>query len=154
MDAHEIEALSMLARGLVDLRDANPALAYTVMLDILSGINENARVRQHVATVKGGLMPTRRVVRRGEMTSRGLVVIEQEVDDVSGAVPVVPGNGANGVGVNVNAVGVNGRISAPSSASTKSGNSSSDEQAKRSPIAELLYVRWLEGLKLKWPSIL
>ena len=71
MDAHEIEALSMLARGFVDLRDANPALAYTVMLDILSGINENARVRQHVATVKGGLMPTRRVVRRGEMTKIG-----------------------------------------------------------------------------------
>ena len=28
------------------------------------------------------------------------------------------------------------------------------EPARRSPIAELLYVRWLEGLKLKWPSIL
>ena len=25
---------------------------------------------------------------------------------------------------------------------------------KRSPIAELLYMRWLEGLKIKWPSIL
>ena len=28
------------------------------------------------------------------------------------------------------------------------------EPARRSPIAELLYMRWLEGLKLKWPSIL
>jgi serine/threonine-protein kinase 24/25/MST4 len=25
---------------------------------------------------------------------------------------------------------------------------------KKSAIAELLYMRWLEGLKLKWPSIL
>jgi serine/threonine-protein kinase 24/25/MST4 len=25
---------------------------------------------------------------------------------------------------------------------------------KRSPISELLYVRWLEGLKLKWPNII
>lgn len=25
---------------------------------------------------------------------------------------------------------------------------------KRSPIAELLYMRWLEGLKIKWPSLL
>lgn len=24
----------------------------------------------------------------------------------------------------------------------------------KSPIAELLYMRWLEGLKLKWPSLL
>jgi serine/threonine-protein kinase 24/25/MST4 len=28
------------------------------------------------------------------------------------------------------------------------------EPTRRSPIAELLYMRWLEGLKLKWPSIL
>lgn len=31
-----------------------------------------------------------------------------------------------------------------------------DDTAPRSksPIAELLYMRWLEGLRLKWPSIL
>lgn len=40
MDAKEIEALSMLARGFTDLKDANPELAYGVILDILSGINE------------------------------------------------------------------------------------------------------------------
>ena len=40
MDAREIESLSMLARGFTDLRDANPQLAYSVMLDVLSGINE------------------------------------------------------------------------------------------------------------------
>ena len=26
--------------------------------------------------------------------------------------------------------------------------------SRKSPIAELLYMRWLEGLKLKWPSIM
>jgi len=40
MDAKEIEALSMLARGFADLKDANPELAYNVILDILAGINE------------------------------------------------------------------------------------------------------------------
>ncbi|KAL5530060.1 hypothetical protein ACEPAF_6317 [Sanghuangporus sanghuang] len=162
MEAHEIEALSMLARGFVDLRESNPELAYTLMLDILAGINENGAVRQHVATVRGGLMPSRRVVRRGEMTARGLVVIEQEVDDgntsTSANAPGVNGVANGGGGVN----GVIGKgpgvISTPTGvSSTKSGgsgNSNSDEQAKRSPIAELLYVRWLEGLKLKWPSIL
>ncbi|KAL5527754.1 hypothetical protein ACEPAG_6555 [Sanghuangporus baumii] len=163
MEAHEIEALSMLARGFVDLRESNPELAYTLMLDILAGINENGAVRQHVATVRGGLMPSRRVVRRGEMTARGLVVIEQEVDDESAAAAAAANNiAAAGGNANGPAVvnGVNGKgpgvISAPTGASsTKSGGSgNSDEQAKRSPIAELLYVRWLEGLKLKWPSIL
>ena len=28
-----------------------------------------------------------------------------------------------------------------------------DEPAKRSPIADLLYMRWLEGLKVKWPNL-
>ena len=40
MDARELESLSMLSRGFADLRDANPELAYNVILDILSGINE------------------------------------------------------------------------------------------------------------------
>lgn len=40
MDAREIESLSMLQRGFTDLKEANPELAYNVILDILSGINE------------------------------------------------------------------------------------------------------------------
>lgn len=42
MDAREIESLSMLSRGFAELKDANPELAYSVILDILSGINEYA----------------------------------------------------------------------------------------------------------------
>ena len=30
----------------------------------------------------------------------------------------------------------------------------SPSPSRKSPIAELLYMRWLEGLKLKWPSIM
>jgi serine/threonine-protein kinase 24/25/MST4 len=40
MDAREIESMSMLARGFADLKDANPELAYNVILDMLAGINE------------------------------------------------------------------------------------------------------------------
>jgi serine/threonine-protein kinase 24/25/MST4 len=40
MDAREIESLSMLSRGFVELKEVNPELAYNVILDILSGINE------------------------------------------------------------------------------------------------------------------
>lgn len=40
MDAREIESLSMLQRGFSELKDANPQLAYNVVLDILQGINE------------------------------------------------------------------------------------------------------------------
>ena len=40
MDAREIESLSMISRGFEELRDVNPELAYNIVLDILSGINE------------------------------------------------------------------------------------------------------------------
>lgn len=40
MDAREIESLSMISRGFEELREVNPELAYNVILDILSGINE------------------------------------------------------------------------------------------------------------------
>ncbi len=40
MDAREIESLSMISRGFEELRDVNPELAYNIILDMLSGINE------------------------------------------------------------------------------------------------------------------
>lgn len=40
MDAREIESISMISRGFEELRDVNPELAYNVILDLLSGINE------------------------------------------------------------------------------------------------------------------
>jgi len=122
MDAREIESLSMISRGFTELREVNPELAYNVILDILSGINENSNVRQHIQTSRG-LFPHKRIVRRSEMTAKGLVVTEEE--EISG----LP--------------------------STSSPTPPAEEPPlRKSPIAELLYMRWLDGLKLKWPSIL
>ncbi|KAI0268177.1 kinase-like domain-containing protein [Gloeopeniophorella convolvens] len=127
MDAREIESLSMLSRGFQELRDVNPELSYNVILDILAGLNENTAVRQHVQTSRG-LFPHRRVTRKSEMTNRGLVVTEV-VEDVAGP---------------------SGTAAAPA----EEDSTPDASPVKRSPIAELLYMRWLEGLKIKWPSIL
>ncbi|OCH94081.1 Pkinase-domain-containing protein [Obba rivulosa] len=124
MDAREIESLSMISRGFEELRDVNPALAYSVILDLLSGINENTAVRQHIQTSRG-LFPHKRIIRRSEMTSKGLIVTEEE--DIPGL---------------------------PAVADIPASAEQSGLPARKSPIAELLYMRWLEGLKLKWPSIL
>lgn len=73
------------------------------------------------------------------MTSRGLVVTETLEEDV-------------GLGV-----GVEPPASDMSSATAVAPPDDKVVDAgvpKRSPIAELLYMRWLEGLKIKWPSIL
>ncbi|KIJ57014.1 hypothetical protein M422DRAFT_40568 [Sphaerobolus stellatus SS14] len=128
MDAREIEALSMLARGFVDLKEANPELAYRVILDVLAGIDENQAVKQHITTTKS-LFPHKRVTRRSELTSKGLIVVEQEEDTASSS-----GHGSH--------------------AETNGEQPASPTSPKKSPIAELLYMRWIEGLKIKWPSIL
>lgn len=155
MDAREIESLSMLSRGFAELKEANPELAYNVILDVLSGINEyvvftyviapllivrsNAVVRQHVQTSRG-LFPHKRIIRKSEMTAKGLVVTEVQ-EDISG----LPSTS-------------NGSTSAHSIALSATANKSNkgDEPSspiRKSPIAEMLYMRWLEGLKLKWPSM-
>lgn len=62
------------------------------------------------------------------MTARGLVVTEIQED-----------------------------ISAPPVEATGSSSVKADDpagQVRKSPIAELLYMRWLEGLRIKWPNIL
>jgi serine/threonine-protein kinase 24/25/MST4 len=65
------------------------------------------------------------------MTAKGLVVTEIQ-EDISGLPPS------------------NGSFSAHSVATSNKSNKS-DEPVRKSPIAEMLYMRWLEGLKIKWP---
>ncbi|KIM53798.1 hypothetical protein SCLCIDRAFT_1222511 [Scleroderma citrinum Foug A] len=128
MDAREIESLSMITRGFAELREVNPALSYGVILDILSGINENTAVRQHVQTARG-LFPHKRIIRKSEMTAKGLVVTEVQED-----IPSLP-------------------VDSGASSSGKTDDTAAS-QTRKSPIAELLYMRWLEGLRIKWPNIL
>ena len=152
MDAREIESLSMLQRGYAELKDANPQLAYNVIIDILQGINEyvissilpsdllsepqglafsNSSVKQHVQTSRG-LFPHKRIIRTSEMTSKGLVVTEEQEE-----IPGLP------------------FTSDPADSNTSpSTTDTSPSPSRKSPIAELLYMRWLEGLKLKWPSMI
>lgn len=123
MDARELEALSMLSRGFLELKDANPELGYKVILDILSGINENSAVCRHIQTSRQ-LFPHKKITRKSEITSGGLVVTEIQEDllGTSNSTDPVPAK-------------------------------PEELPARKSPIAELLYLRWLEGLKIKWPNI-
>ncbi|KAI0660959.1 Pkinase-domain-containing protein [Cubamyces menziesii] len=126
MDAREIESLSMISRGFEELGAVNPELAYNLVLDMLTGINESSAVRSHIQTARG-LFPHKRIIRRSEMTAKGLVVTEEE--EISG-------------------------LPTPSTPSPVQAQPEPGSPVRKSPISELLYLRWLEGLKLKWPSIL
>jgi len=67
------------------------------------------------------------------MTSKGLVVTEEQ-EEISG----LP-------------LSSDSIMSSPPPSATDTPPPS---PSRKSPIAELLYMRWLEGLKLKWPSII
>lgn len=81
------------------------------------------------------------------MTSSGIVVIEQEESDpspdTSPSSPTSPDRPS---------------VLKKRSESVRSGGSgdkvSATPDEKKSPISELLYMRWLEGLRLRWPNIL
>lgn len=152
MDAHEIESLSMLSRGFFELKEANPELAYNVILDVLCGINEyvisllhdgekltfdlsNQAIRQHVQTSRS-LFPHKRIIRKSEMTAQGLVVTEVQEE-----VPGLPLSSDSGQSV-------------PAASLTSAKSDDSIAPSRKSPIAELLYMRWLEGLKIKWPNFI
>lgn len=86
----------------------------------------NNAVRSHIQTSRM-LFPHKRIVRRSEMTAKGLIVTEEE--EISG----LP-------------------RSSSSSPVPEPLRAEPGSPVRKSPIAELLYLRWLEGLKLKWPS--
>lgn len=65
------------------------------------------------------------------MTAKGLVVTEIQ-EDISGLPSSSDG------------------LTAPS---VKSNKNDEPSPVRKSPIAEMLYMRWLEGLKIKWPSL-
>jgi serine/threonine-protein kinase 24/25/MST4 len=75
------------------------------------------------------------------MTPKGVVVVEQEdLDDTPPASPASPPASPS-------------RTRGASSSNLSTGSGGRDD-AKKSPISELLYMRWLDGLKMKWPSLL
>lgn len=88
----------------------------------------NPALKRHVQTSRG-LFPHQRIIRKSEMTSKGLVITEEQ--EVISGLPSSSGS--------VNPLGA----SLPQ-----------DSPSRKSPIAELLYLRWLEGLKIKWPNIM
>ncbi|KZT60719.1 Pkinase-domain-containing protein, partial [Calocera cornea HHB12733] len=128
IDARDADSLSIIARGFSDLRDTNPELAYSVVLDLLSGLNENAAVRQHLQDMRL-LSPHQLSQRqRGSREDGSVVIVERE--DI--AFPPSPNSPLSHLA-----------STSPAPNPVLEGN--------RSPIAELLYLRWLEGVRMKWP---
>ncbi|KZS91222.1 Pkinase-domain-containing protein, partial [Sistotremastrum niveocremeum HHB9708] len=128
MSAQELEPLSMLSRGFSDLRLANPSRAYDLMTDIMNGMNENEEVRRYIS-------------QQGP-TTMSVPAASHRRDLFEGLGPKLP---------------VPAIITTSDSEARDINGTGTDRgeggEMKKSPIAELLYMRWMEGLKMKWPGL-
>ena len=113
----------------------------------------NQAVRQHISTTRG-LFPHRRIRRNTQLTSNGIVVIEQEdpdpIPDTSPSSPTSPTSPDRPERPAV----LKKRAESVRSSGGSGDKVSTTPDEKKSPISELLYMRWLEGLRLRWPNIL
>ncbi|KAK8844573.1 hypothetical protein IAR55_006420 [Kwoniella newhampshirensis] len=123
-DALTLEALNLLRKGFADLGSQNPEIAYQLVMDILGGIRGNDVVHGHIRNMSmAGVIPSAKIT------------THLSNDE---------GNG--------------GKKSTPSSNDVRGGmkkgigETGDDLIRERSPIADLLYLRWIDGLRLKWPG--
>jgi serine/threonine-protein kinase 24/25/MST4 len=91
LEAGEVEALEMIAKGFEDLSLLNSRLAYSTIVDLLLSMNDNEQARENLSTTF-----------RQRLTRPQMAKLQQP------------------------------------------------DEAPRSPIADLLYGRWLEGLRNRW----
>ncbi|KAJ9097644.1 hypothetical protein QFC21_004680 [Naganishia friedmannii] len=122
--AADVQALQSLQQGFKVLGTSNPELADQLMVDMLAGIRENRTVRAHL---------TRKAKARSSL------------EDIRDSFPSVPS-------------------SAPPSPSKDPRQQQQQERTPRASvddnktetkegyqIADVLYLRWLDNLRLKWP---
>ncbi|GAA6005964.1 hypothetical protein JCM11491_004074 [Sporobolomyces phaffii] len=142
--AEEVEALSAIRKGFEDLIQANPSLGWKVVEGLLEGVNDNDAIRQGLARVSPSL-------HTAALATTGL---ENEVISTPSGPAVLLSTLQRAQPVS----GDRRHDRRPSLANSVLTDSSDDEQGRtgnrqlpneetRSPIAQMLWTRWVIGLK-------
>ncbi|GAA5947648.1 hypothetical protein JCM3765_001018 [Sporobolomyces pararoseus] len=138
----DVEALSLIKKGFEDLIQENPSLGWKVVEGLFEGINDNESIRQSLAKVSPSLHasavpPSTALEKDVISTPSGPAVLLstlQRAQDSSSS-------------------SHNRRPSLANSALSDSSDDGIDEERKlpseetRSPIAQMLWTRWVVGLK-------
>ncbi|KAE8209371.1 hypothetical protein CF327_g6638, partial [Tilletia walkeri] len=146
LSAAELEALATISKGFEDLSNANAPLAYTVIVDILLSMNDNEAARENLSgTFRKRFMGTRANVRpKGPRSSA-------QSNGSSAAAGSDGGPNGFGPGHFDDSEDEEGGVDELGRKRTASGGGVGiPPEGSRSPIADLLYGRWLEGLRARW----
>lgn len=155
MDARDIEALSMVRKGFEDLAESNPGLAWQTVADLLGGINEcvppsvfsfpsdgewsgepdrdvfgtrNAAIKQSLSNTLSSTAGVSDLIKKNTiMTDRGPAVLLSSVHGKSAGSPFSESDDED-----EDELGVAGRAK---------------KEEPRSPIAQMLYARWVLNLR-------
>ncbi|BGP44097.1 hypothetical protein JCM10450v2_008314 [Rhodotorula kratochvilovae] len=138
VQAPDLEALAMVRKGFEDLAGSNPALAWKVVEGLLGGINDNAAIRADLARASPALAdaytsssPTATAAAGGSLVStpQGPAVLLSTLERRPRAVDVE----------------LDSDDEEDELAGEKGGSRRVPEE--RSPIAQMLWTRWVVGLK-------
>ena len=130
-----LAALDLVSKGFHELKSADPALAYDVLVEILSGIHESEPLRRHLnSSTEANGKPLTLVKRTTTRTADGMLVVTEHEEEIH----LGPTRVEKDAGKKMEAATTSTPVAAAAPA--------------RSPIADMLYMRWMEGLKLRWPG--
>ncbi|KAH8924358.1 Pkinase-domain-containing protein [Atractiella rhizophila] len=133
LGAAQLEALGMIRRGVADLKDKQPELLWNLMVQVMGSLENNPSIRTHLShsssTAPSAIFPGKakvtNLIRKSTiMTDRGPAVLLPKAIPQDSPLRKSANGSTNGAAVAAPVV-----------------------EEKRGPIAEMLYSRWLQGLK-------
>lgn len=158
MDARNIEALSMIRKGFEDLAESNPALAWHAMADLLGGISEYVVCLWRAC---GGKLTAAKLLRRNAAIKHSLAtspLLSSSATNVYELIRKSTIMTERGPAVLLSSVhGGKGNYASLSESDDEDDDEAAAGRAKkeepRSPIAQMLYARWVLNLREQRASL-
>lgn len=156
LEAKEIEALSMIRKGFEDLAEGNPALAWKLTEELLGGINEYVFFLSYTSTKKKLITSNHdsNALIRQSLSSSLLPFSSSPTSSIEEVIRKSTIMTDKGLAVLVPTL----RRAAPPLDEGETEDDQDDlgekgEQGGRSPIAQMLYTRWVLNLREQCESL-
>jgi serine/threonine-protein kinase 24/25/MST4 len=149
MSAHSLEALEMISKGFHTLKTTDPEIAYSLIADLLAGIHEYAFPPLPIFHLPSSCSRTNLFHRA--LTPRNEPLRQHIAASTPSPFTLIRRThtrGEDGKLIVTEHVEEDASVGGPTAAAAPT----TAKDPERSPIADMLYMRWMEGLKLRWPG--
>ncbi|GJN94599.1 hypothetical protein Rhopal_007682-T1 [Rhodotorula paludigena] len=143
VDAKDLEALTMVRKGFEELAAHNPAMAWKVVEGVLGGINDNAAIRDSLAKVS----PSLSAIYSTSSPSSSAAAHNSVISTPQGPAVLLSTLERRSHGRNPPAVDAEDSSDEEDEDAVRRGSRRAGVEEARSPIAQMLWTRWVIGLK-------